>query len=95
MNSYSAVDPIIDAWGIRHSLHIYTLFKDEQVRSTELVSPAGKRVQIWVDPPKEQSVGVHAWDFKDLRHQVNVPLSQLGEALDESVRVVRRWMQTA
>lgn len=95
MSCYSEIDPVIEAWRIRHSLHIYTVFKDAEVRSTELVNPAGKRWQIWVDPPDGQGVGVHAWDFKTMRHDTNVPISQLGEALDESVRVVRQWMQKA
>jgi hypothetical protein len=95
MSNYSEIDPVIEAWSVRHALHIYTHFKDSEVRSTELVSPAGKRWQIWVDSPDGQGVGVHAWDFQAMRHDMKVPISQLGEALDESVRVVRQWMQTA
>jgi len=95
MSYYSAIDPAIEAWRTRHSLPLSTSFKDTEVRTTELVSATGERFQIWIDPPNPQEVGVHAWDYKKMRRDWNVPITQLGAALDESVRVVRGWMQGA
>jgi len=41
--SYKILDPILEHWVKTHSLHVHTIYKDEEVRSIDIVSPAGKR----------------------------------------------------
>jgi hypothetical protein len=94
MNSYAVIDPTINSWAKRHGLVITTEFKDSQVRSASLVNPKGDTFQIWVDPPRQDTVGVHVWDYEDLRQDWEIDISQLDSQLEHALHVVRSWMSS-
>jgi hypothetical protein len=90
---YSELDPILEPWAKRNSLHVYKLFKDEEVRTIHAVSKLGEIFQLWVTRPIENETSVHAWDFKERKWVKTVPISQLETALDAALVIIKSWMQ--
>jgi hypothetical protein len=58
---FELLDPILDAWADRHVLHIFTKNRDDDIRSTRVVGPTGKMVQIWIEVHGDV-IRVHASD---------------------------------
>lgn len=92
--SYELVDPIILKWAQKHTLHIYTQYKDEEVRSVDVTSTRGERFQIWIDPPVDTQVNVHAWDYKKIKKGWVGEISELESGLEEIYQTVKSWMHT-
>jgi hypothetical protein len=89
--SYASLDPTIKNWATAHSLTIFTVYKDVEVRSVELINPRGKRCQIWVDPPDALGrVGVHAWDYRKMTRDSVVQMSELSTSLED----IYTWCQS-
>jgi hypothetical protein len=90
--NYSEIDSIIYAWAQRHSLHIYTKYKDYDVRSIDVVGNSGKRFQIWFDAPDERKeIGLHAWDYRKRKMDITSFLSDLNENLEKIYATVMEW----
>ncbi len=69
-----------------------TAYKGYEVRSVDLTNEEGSRFQLWVDPPGEDGrVGVHVWNYKKRRADYGVKIQDLGNCLDEALRVVSGW----
>jgi hypothetical protein len=91
--SYESIDTVLDAWASDERLWISREFKDSEVRSVQIVSDTGNKVQIWVDRPTEAGVvGVHAWDYRDRREDMAVAVSSLRKALDTVTAIAREWL---
>lgn len=90
--NYAAIDPIISAWAAKHSFTIYKQYRDEEVRSVNIVSPTGRKYQIWIDPPKGETVSIHAWDYKKQRQDWDGTIEQLSQNLEEASKIVCSWM---
>jgi hypothetical protein len=83
MTDYKDIDPVLMAWARQRSVHIYTRYKECEVRLISIYEPAGQR-QMSIDPIDESGkVGVHAYTFDDWRLDLAVPLAQLVRTLDE------------
>lgn len=91
MIDYSKVDGIIFSWARKHKLTIYTRHQDQEVRSADVVSPKGKKYQIWIDSPNGKMVAVHAWDYKKQRQDWMGPIDQLANNLEDAIRTVESW----
>lgn len=92
MSNYSIIDTVISAWATKHSLTVYTEYQGEEVRSIDVVSPQGRKYQIWIDAPNGNSLAVHAWDYKKRRKDWNASIAQLAQTLEEALQVVKAWM---
>ncbi len=85
--SYSLVDPAIRDWCSAHSLTLYTTYKDYDVRTVDVVDwnkPAGKKCQIWIDPPKEGMVTVNVWPYAPPHEKMTVPVENISAALEDA-----------
>lgn len=71
---------------------VYKQYRDEEVRSISIISPAGKKYQIWIDPPEGETVNIHAWDYKKQRKNWNGTVEKLAENLEEAAQTVKAWM---
>jgi len=90
--NYHILDSILNRWAKKHSLHVYTIYKGEAVRSIEVVSPAGKRFQIWIDDPSSNGkTEIHAWDYRKRRCSFDTDLSSFESYLERAYSEVRRW----
>jgi hypothetical protein len=93
--NYRDIDPDLMAWAARHDLHLYTDHRDEPVRSVDVVSKGGMKVQIWVDPPDSDGiVGVHVWDYRRRRLRFMASVDSLSLALDRALASARDWLRT-
>jgi hypothetical protein len=90
--SYAAIDSIIQTWAQRHSLSLFTKYKDSEVRSVDIVGKGDQKFQIWVDCPKGDRVSVHVWDYKKRRRDWDVSITELDNILEETITAVRLWM---
>ncbi len=81
--SYQSIDAALSSWARGHNLHLSTEYKDEPVRSLDVVSARGRKVQIWVDPPSAGRVTVHVWDY---RHRQEEASGDQNELIDLLVR---------
>lgn len=90
--SYQILDPLLERWAKNRGLHIFTEYKDEEVRSIDVVSPAGKRYQIWLDPPASDGrTSVHAWDYRRRRESFDADLQNLESQLERAYSRVQSW----
>ena len=89
--SYALIDTVIDAWSVKDVFTVHTQYQDTEVRSVDVVSPKGRKFQIWIDKPTGSTVAVHAWDYKNNRRDWSGPIGQLAEYLEEATRTVRNW----
>ena len=95
--SYALIDPIISKWAKKHTLYIGKVYKEEEVRSLDTVDKKGNRFQIWFDPPINDEVGIHAWNYKNKCHNKlikawNVKIVDLEHILEEVLQTVKSWM---
>lgn len=81
--SYASVDPQIRAWVDRHSLTLFKSFADRETRFAYASSKAGECFQIWIDPPEEGQVCIHATGIEgrkgnDAPEDSCIPISDFG-----------------
>jgi hypothetical protein len=91
--TYFAIDELLSNWASENRLRFSTKYRDEEVRSLDVVSAKGKRYQIWVDAPRNGRVGVHVWDYRKRRIDLDVAQTELNSALDAVFSAAREWMQ--
>jgi hypothetical protein len=90
--SYSTVDPILECWAKTHGLIIHKIFKDVEVRSIEIVSPHGKRFQIWIEEPDQAgNTCVHVWDMKKKKRDFTANKTSLKNSLEEAYQQAQSW----
>lgn len=91
--TYALIDAVITDFARSYGLHVLTSYKDEEVRSLNLVGPTGQQAQLWVDPPgPSDMVGVHAWDYRKRRLDRTVTPSDLRQALEDLRSVALTWV---
>lgn len=90
--SYQMLDPILERWAKKRSLHVHTNYKDEEVRSIDIVSPAGKRFQLWLDKPEDdEHTVIHIWDYRKRRSDFDADLSNLESQLERAYSEIMSW----
>jgi hypothetical protein len=95
--TYDAVDPILLPWLKRHGLHVFTRYRDEAVRSIDVVDDAGDRYQIAVSPPNGSGkLTVFAGNYlrKKKQKRVEYPsnVSGLERTLEEAYSQIMEWV---
>ena len=96
--SYAAVDKILTPWLKRHGLHVFTLYREDEVRSIDVVDDAGDRYQIAVSEPDEsERVRVFAGNLKSKRkrksREYESTLSDLERVLEEAYSQIMEWVR--
>jgi hypothetical protein len=89
---YVDLDPILGPWAHSHGLYVSTVYRDDEVRFVDVVSPAGRRYQLWLDVSSGDRVGVHVWDFKKRRQDFVTSISELNATLDRALSAMRTWI---
>jgi len=91
--NYELIDSIISVWATNHSLHIYTTYRDEEVRSTDLVGSNGSKCQLWIDAPDQSGdVQVHVWDYKKRKENYKVTVNNLPRCLEDAYAIAMKWL---
>ena len=91
--SYETIDPTITEWAAQHGLHIFTKYRDEEVRSMDLVGPNGRKCQLWIDTPDPSgNVGVHVWDYKKRRKDFRATTIDLAQRLEDAYVTAISWL---
>jgi len=96
MSAYAAIDPILTAWARQKGVHVYTHYKDDEIRSVPIYGPDDDRGGLYLSPIDEHGmVGVHAGARDGFRIYRLVPLSELADVLtevyDELAQDVTSW----
>jgi len=94
---YTSVDSQIRTWAQRHSLMLFTSFADREARFAYTSSKSGECFQIWIDPPLDGQICVHAAGVVGRRvddppEDWCVPLLDLDAALEDAFAAVIRWI---
>jgi len=93
--SFEPVDRVLEGWLQAHGVRLYKEFTGEPVRSFDVVSPAGDKVQIWIDPVSDQGdVQVHVWDYRRRRRALSGTISELVRLVDEAHAIAQIWVST-
>lgn len=91
--SYESIDPVIAAWATEHALHLYTTYRDEEVRSVDLVGSNGRKCQLWIDAPDQSgNVQVHVWDYKKRRENYTAMTGDLRRSLEQAYVTATKWL---
>ncbi len=96
--SYAAVDEILAPWLKRHGLHVFTLYRDAEVRSIDIVDDAGDRYQIAISEPDEsERVRVFSGNLKSKRQrksrEYESTMPDLERVLEEAYAQVMEWVK--
>ena len=97
--SYSQIDPVLSTWAKTHGLFVATRFKDEEVRSVQIVDDAGDSYGLWVDVPQGNglvtvSVTEHSKPKSKIRRQTFITsLGDLGETLESAYAIAESWIR--
>jgi hypothetical protein len=96
--SYEAIDKILTPWLKRHGLHVFTMYREEEVRSTDVVDNAGDRYQIVISESDESGkVRVFAGNLKSKRkrkrREYESTLSDLERMLEEAYSQIMEWVK--
>ena len=91
MSNYSTIDLAISAWVEKNNLSLFTQYQDSEVRSVEIIGDNGRKFQVWIDCPQGNMVAVHVWDYKKMRQDWEVNMSELSCFLDNAINTARSW----
>jgi hypothetical protein len=98
--TYISIDRAIGSWAARHRLTLFTRMAGTdgmEVRSVYLSSRAGECCQIWIDPPREGIVVVHAADVETLsehwRREWTSPTDLIDETLESALESATCWLE--
>ena len=91
MRTFEDLDPVIVEWSQAMRLPLYTRYRDDDVRSFQVVGISGASCQIWVEISDE--VTVHVWDYGPRRHSFPTDGPGLRATLDEALAVAKRWIE--
>ena len=90
--SYSKIDVALKEWTDKYGLHVQTRYQDVEVRSVDIVSPCGKRFQLWIDELNESGdAEVHIWDMKKKRKDFSTKDIPLKDALEAAYQQATEW----
>ena len=98
--SYSAVDPIIEAWTKAHSLTLFTSVAGQERRFCYTSSAKGECFQVSIEQPRNAEVIVHAWSIEtiddvEMHEEWISTVANLRPALDAALAKIREWMTRA
>jgi hypothetical protein len=87
--NFAQVDPTISSWSARNNIPLATRYQDTEVRSFQLVGPAG-RAQLWVEV--NGRICVQVWDYRKRRQTLTATPTTLAAALDQALALARTWV---
>ena len=90
MTTLAELDPILREWSSDNRIPVFTHYKDEDVRSFQVVGPSGAQSQIGIEADDRLTVSV--WDYRKRRQDFEADLDSLRAQLDEALRVARSWV---
>jgi hypothetical protein len=92
--TYQAIDEALAEWLARHPVHMLMKYKDDEVRTFDVVSSSGDQIQVWIDPPRPSGqVGVHVWDYHHRRSKdLNGDVAEVAKLVDEAYITAREWL---
>ena len=99
MSSYIAIQPQLERWAAKHALILNSSpWNGGESRCVWLSSKAGECFQIWIEPPVEGFVRLHAAGVESRRdddppQDWMAPVSEIAAALDEAYDLVVEWMR--
>jgi hypothetical protein len=89
---YDLIDPELYAWAASHGLQVCNWYHDGEVRTVLVVSPSGKKCQIWVDPSSFSTFVINVWDYKKRSIQLRATKFDLSKKLEEAYQTARSWL---
>jgi hypothetical protein len=93
--NYESIDPIISVWATKHNLHIYTTYRDEEVRSVDLIGSNDRKCQLWIEAPDQSgNVQVHIWDYKKRKRDYKVGANNLPRCLEDAYATATKLLTT-
>ena len=96
---YDPIDPVLVPWAKMHGLFVATQFKDEEVRSIQIVDDFGDSYGLWVDVPHEDgsvrvSIAEHEAQSRDNRRQTfDTSVKDLVPTLESVFAVAESWIR--
>ncbi len=90
---YEAIDSVIFAWAAKHTLYVYRVFRDVEVRNVVLFGSSGQKCQIWIDSPDQsEEIQVHVWDYEKRRKDFKVAANDLSQCLELAYDTAMEWL---
>ena len=96
---YLSIDPAIRAWAERHGLTLFTHVEGSTspIRCVYLSNPKGECCQLWLDPPQDGRVAIHAAGVEtqldeEMERHWSVPVLDLENALENVLSRIQQWL---
>lgn len=90
MTAFAQLDPTITQWSRNRQIPLFTHYKDEDVRSFQVVGSSGAKCQIWIEVGERVIVSV--WDYGKRRQDLDADADSLRARLDEALSIARSWV---
>jgi len=97
--NYLQIDPILYPWAKTHGLFVATQFKDEEVRSIQIVDDAADSYGLWISAPQENgliNIGIAentSRKAKSRRQAFTSSLVDFGKTLEKAYAIAESWIQ--
>ena len=90
--SHIEADPVLEKWGLENGVPWTRQYRDEEVRSAEIVLSGGVQAQLWLEPiAGSTSFAVCAWDRNRNHFREVAELAALSATLTRALAVLRTW----
>lgn len=84
------LDEKLDFWVRKNSLSLNRSYKDEEVRSINIVSNSGNKYQIWIELNKKEII-INVWNYKNLKTEYKTILDLFTDTLDRAKDITNLW----
>ncbi|MCG8435171.1 MAG: hypothetical protein MJA83_14180 [Gammaproteobacteria bacterium] len=91
---YTEIDRTLNSFARSTGLQVKKIYKDEEIRSFDVIDDQATRYQIWLEiPENQQTISVCAWDLKKNRIEYTATKANLGEQLEAAYQAVEGWIK--
>jgi hypothetical protein len=97
MIDYAKIDPILAEWAKDHGLHIFTQYKDEEVRAIDVVDDAGNIYGVYVAPPDQDGkikVNASGRGKKAPSASRTATVANLSQVLEATYQEIEDWIHS-
>ena len=88
---FKIIDDQLNLWAKPKKLHIYTQYKDVEVRSIDIVTPKGNKYQLWLEICPKHIIEVCVWDYGKLSARYKTTYDIFTETLDIARDMISFW----
>ena len=89
--NYEKVDSVLNLWAKKNNIYFYSQYKDEEVRSCDIVDLNFNKYQLWIEEPKNKNIKIYIWDYKKRKQKFTTDINSLEKELNKALQNIHEW----